>query len=132
MSGHGIYIDSEALQHLWSQGSRGILFFDDALRQSLKKRVVLVTSRATVAERLVALHTYRDSGDCWTLRTHSDDELPQLAKRIVGQCRTIAQFGTAEGFKLAWIDPLNFEHSIASEAERLTRNAKNQSGPITV
>jgi hypothetical protein len=116
---HGVCIDSVLLQHLWLPGSRRTTPTDHVLRANLESRVVLVTSRATVAERLDALQSYRATGNCWTLNTHDDAELPLLAKNIVNRCSKIAQFGAAEGLALAWVDPLNFEQSIASEAERL-------------
>jgi hypothetical protein len=116
---HGVCIDSALLQHLWLPGSRRMYCADHVLRANLKSKVVLVTSGATVAERLDALRTYRATGNCWTLNTHDDAELPLLAENIVNRCSKIAQFGAAEGFALAWVDPLNFEQSIASEAERL-------------
>jgi hypothetical protein len=122
--GRSVCVDSAVLQQLWLCGSRRTSRTDHALRANLKNRVIFVTSRATVAERLDALHSYRATGNCWTLNTHDDAELPLLAENIVNRCSKIAQFGASEGFALAWVDPLNFEQSIASEAERLIASIK--------
>jgi hypothetical protein len=60
---HGVCIDSALLQQLWLCSSRRTSRADHALRANLKNRVIFVTSRATVAERLDALRTHRATGN---------------------------------------------------------------------
>lgn len=99
-------------------------------------RLIPVSSPATVAERLDALRLHRESGGCWTSRRYDDDSLPQLAQRIVAECKAFEHTCSSIGLNPIQLAPGDFHATVDAEAEKvlctLRRCPKHPAPPASI
>lgn len=93
------------------------------LRDADLADVALVVPKETdIKSRLEALKSWRETGNCWTLRTHaSEDALQNLAKRAVRDEAVLRQLAHDASVRLLEIDTSDFANSIESLSSELAK-----------
>ncbi len=91
-------------------------------------RIVVLSSDASLDDRLAAIHSHRSVGRCWTSGLTAE-QVRQVAQRSVRECRMVNDLAERYDFPVHMLDPHAFEASARAAADRIGRLVSGQSAP---